>query len=131
MNDFTATELSRMQTAQDAAMQDTCVVLEYSGGATDDYGMPLPAIYTAGDTLACGLDTNPRGEAMSGAQVAMVDARLRLPIGTVLDVRDRIRVTHRFGVAITAETYEILGVPRRGPSGLLVDLKRVTDGSDV
>jgi hypothetical protein len=129
MNEFATAELTRMQATQDAAMQDTCIVMAYSGGAEDDYGMPLPAVYTAGETLACGLNTNPRREAMTGAQVAMVDARLRVPIDTVLDVRDRLRITHRFGVAITDETYEILGVPRRGPSGLLVDLKRVTDGS--
>ena len=49
------------------------------------------------------------------------DALIRLPIDTVLDQRDRIRVVARFGVPQNTEiTYDIAGPPLEGPSGLVV-----------
>jgi hypothetical protein len=130
----TAGQLSHLQAANVAAMWDTCVRVVYDGTATDTYGHPTP-VWTSGAILACGLDnlvgmSSARREVMIGTQVVVIDARLRLPIDTTLDHRDRIRITHRHGVALsTPEVYEIMGEPARGPSGLVVDLRTVTDGS--
>ncbi|MCA9941634.1 MAG: hypothetical protein KC418_23500 [Anaerolineales bacterium] len=118
-------ELTGLQTTQAGHMMDTCVRLVYSS-ALDAYNIPQPT-YTPGDTLACGFNPSPSKEMMN--QVPDVEAVLRLPVGTTLDNRDRLRITYRFGVAVTNEDYEIAGQPRRGPSGLLVPLKKVTDGS--
>ena len=129
MRAFTSDELERMQAAQGDAMQDTCVRLAYGSSSTDDYGMPV-ATYTAGEAMSCGFDPTAKEEAMDGTQVVMTDAKLRLPIGTTLDHRDRIRITHRFGVALASPpTFEIIGEPERGPSGLVLNLRLVTDGS--
>ena len=125
MTGLRAGELTGLQTTQAGHMMDTCVRLVYSS-ALDAYNIPQPT-YTPGDTLACGFNPSPSRELMN--QVPEVEAVLRLSVDTVLDVRDRIRVTQRFGAAVTNEDYEIAGQPRRGPSGLLVPLKKVTDGS--
>ena len=118
-------ELTGLQVTQEGHMMDTCVRLVYAA-ATDAYGIPQPTYTPAATSLACGF--NPSSREMMN-QVPDVEAVLRLPADTVLDNRDRIRITYRFGTAVTNEDYEIAGLPRRGPSGLLVPLKKVTDGS--
>ncbi len=119
-------ELTRLRATQAGHMMDTCLRLVYSA-ATDAYGLPTATYTPAATSLACGLNESPSREMMN--QVPGVEAALRLPAATTLDVRDRIRLTHRFGVAVTAVDYEIAGLPRLGSSGLVVPLKRVTDGS--
>jgi hypothetical protein len=119
---------SRMQHTYDAAMPDTCVRLVYSA-TPDAYGQPSPTWTAAAASLACGYNGKSR-EVMDGAQVVMTDGSLRLPIATVLVNTDRIRLTHRHGVALaTALAYEIIGAPAQGPMGLVVNLRLVTDGS--
>jgi hypothetical protein len=127
MNAFSTTELERMQGAQTGAMQDTCIILQYVAGS-GDYGYGQS--YTTGATVVCGLNHKAR-EVMQDTQVVMTDAVLRLPIATAVDNLDRVKITKRFGVAVTPETYEILGAPERGPSGLVLKLRKVTDGSDA
>lgn len=129
MRAFTSTELSRMQDTQESAMQDTCKVGVYSSGSTDGYGVPNPT-YTYGSALQCGLEHVRPREVQASGQVAVISARLRLPIGTLIATRDRIQVTHRYGAALaSAQVFEIVGPPERGPSGLVVNLMVVTDGS--
>jgi hypothetical protein len=133
MRDFTTDELSRMQTAQQNAMQDTCVILTRTAGAADAYGYPAET-WSAATTTACGIDEHAQDEAMGDGEVVMVDAVIRLPIALdgTFDGSDRVQVTHRFGVALDAAvTYEIMGNPERGPSGLVLNLQKVTDGSDA
>lgn len=128
MRDFSAGELSRMRDVQESAMQDTCVVLAYSSSA-DAYGNPT-ATYTAGSAISCGLELVDPDEEQASGEVPTIDARLRLPMGTTIDERDRIRVTHRYGEALSsAQTFEIEGPVKRGPSGLVLDLRVVDDGT--
>jgi hypothetical protein len=124
-------ELTRLRSAQQAAMMDTVVRLVYREPAVNEYGMAIGE-WADDAELACGYDGKAIKEVMVGTQVVLTDARLRLPIGTTLDNRDRFRVTNRFGeILANPPTYEILGEPRQGPSGLLLDLRLVTDGSDA
>lgn len=126
---FTTAELAGMQATQQSAMMDTCVIEAFSFGLTDEYGKQQP-VYTAGVATACGFDPNRHSEVMEGAQVAIADAQLRLPLATVIDQRDRVKVTHRFGVALSnPDVYEVIGEVARGPSGVVVDMRNVTDGS--
>lgn len=130
VRDFTSTELSRMQDAQEDAMQDMCVRMEYAQGSQDAHGKPAET-WTEGDSLSCGFDPAAKEEAMEGTEVVMTDAVMRLPLDTTLDNRDRLKVTHRFGEELdTAETFEIIGEAERGPSGLVLNLRKVTDGSE-
>jgi hypothetical protein len=127
MKVLSETELSRMQAHAEESMWDACYLLAYAAGNIDDYGKPTPG-WTAGWEIACGYSGKSR-EVMVDAQVVLTDGVLRLPIDTVVDARDRLQLIKRHGEDVTPLTFEILGTPARGPSGLVVNLKLVTDGS--
>ena len=124
MDAFATAELSGMQGTAEESMMDTCFLGVWSSGRADAYGQRVET-WTPGSPFACGF--NPKGgrEVNAGEATPIItDASVRLPIDTALDRKDRVQITHRFGVAITAQTYEIIGEPRRGPSGLQLDLRR-------
>jgi len=120
-------ELGRMRLTQNSAMLDTCVLMIYAEASRDEYNKPTYA-YTDGKTVPCGLSFRTT-ERMGQAQVAAGDAVLRLPIGTEITRLDRLKVTKRHGEPITPITFDIIGEPQRGPSGLVLTLLKVTDGS--
>lgn len=128
---FSMDELARMQAAQADGMQDRCTISHYSAGAVDAYGKPAPAWTADSAATACGLNSSAHREVMDGAQVVVTDAVLRLPIDTVIGARDRITVTQRFGAAITPQYFEVLGEPMRGPSGLRVNLRTLSNPGGV
>lgn len=125
---FSPEQLARMQATQQAHMPDACVIEHFtSGAAQDEHGKVLDD-YVAGYTGPCGINfPAARYEALNGTSEPLVDARLRLPLGTVVNSTDRVRITHRFGVPeLTPQTYEIVGSPGPGPSGLICKVRRVT-----
>lgn len=127
MRHFTTTELARMQGLQESAMQDTCVVLTHQAN-TGDYGYGVPG-YASGVPIPCGFNPKAR-EVMGDTEIALTDGSLRLPLNTAVTNLDRVILTHRFDVQLVpGEVYEIMGVPERGPSGLRLNLRVVTDGS--
>lgn len=127
MRHFTTTELQRFQSEQVSSLMDTCVVLTYVG-VTGDYGYGTPT-YTSGTPIPCGFNGKAR-EVMQDTQVVLTDGSLRLPLETVVTNLDRIALTHRFDVQLVpGELYEILGAPERGPSGMRLNLRIVSDGS--
>lgn len=124
-------DLAAMQCTQVAAMVDVCELLQRTDGTPDAYGMPTPA-YTVVDTVACGLShsqTNSEagGSERRGTQVPIEIRRLRLPADTQVSNIDRVRLAKRFGFSIEPVLYEIVGDPQRGPSGLLVQVRKVTE----
>jgi len=120
---FTAGDLANMQAAQTAAMQDTCVIQSYAR-TLDSYGSPA-VTYTDGSAIACGVEmTSGRENRRTDLTAERIDATIRLPIATSIKATDRIKVTHRYGVA-AAQVYEVVGEVRRGPSGLRVDVLAV------
>lgn len=128
MRAFTATELARLRATQEAAMQDVCVVQAYSS-EPDEYGNPT-VTYTDGDEIACGLWPLSPSEKQGTGEVPEITARVRLPITTTVGTHDRIEVLQRFGEELTtAQVFEVVGPERRGPSGLVVDLRLVDDGT--
>ncbi len=126
MRKFTADELERMRDTQDAAMQDLAWVLRYSS-MTDGYGLP-EGVYARAFEVVCGLELVDPAEMQGTGEVPVIDARLRLPIETVVDERDRIEVTERYGEVLgTSQVFEIEGPVERGPSGLVLKLRTVDD----
>jgi len=124
MRKLTAVELSRMQANQVESLMDTCVIQVYSE-TIDSYGQPT-ATYTDESAIDCGLNMNSgRENWRTDMTVTRIDATLRLPLETIIKSTDRVKVTHRFGAAITAIVFEVIGAIRRGPSGLSVDLLQV------
>jgi hypothetical protein len=122
---FDATILSRLRTTQESAMQDTCQIGAYDY-VEDGYGNPTPQ-YTYGSALSCGFQHVRPREVQGSGEVPVIDARVRLPIATTIDERDRVKITHRYGEALaTAQVFDIVGPMERGPSGLQINLKLVT-----
>lgn len=125
MRKFTAGELAKQEGTQTGSLQDTCIIQVYAL-VIDDYGGETPT-YTDGAALDCGLNMSPSRETRrADMNIERIDATLRLPLNTTIKTTDRVKMTHRFGVAITALVFEVTGAVRRGPSGLQVDLQAVT-----
>ena len=132
MRVFTSDELSRMRGTQDGAMQDQCVIQRYVAAQADDYGLGGQPSYSADAPIACGFKPASVHEIMDSTQVAVKAAELRLPIDTVIDNRDRIQITERFGeTLLSPDVYRIIGQPKRGPSGLVLQLDTVTESSVI
>lgn len=124
-NAFSVDELAEMQVAQVAHYNDTCQVGTYSE-TQDSFGYPSPG-WTYGAVIECGF--NPKGgweRASADKTVLKSDASVRLPIGTVIGPKDMVKIISRFGSTLSpSETFQVLSLPMRGPSGLLVDLVRL------
>ena len=132
MRAFTPGELTGLQATQEGAMQDTCQLLRRSSSTVDDFNRPVE-VWTVVAAYVCGYEPLQREEGMEETEVGQLDARLRLPLAveSELDSDDRLKITKRFGVTLSAPpTLDIVGLARRGPSGLVLDLRLVTDGSD-
>ena len=126
MDPFTPEEIAGLRATQESAMQDRCVLWRWAG-VTDGYG-DVTASYTPElPEIACGLGWRESIESPDADKtVERWSMMLRLPIGTVLDPRDRVQVTARFGIIeSTPIVYELAGEPATGPSGLRVPIKRV------
>lgn len=133
---FSPGELAMMQATQTAHMQDEGVVYTYAPTTVDAYNLPV-AVYTANCCTACGFKP-ATNEVQRSGEVALVNAQLRLPISTVIGEHDLFLLTKRYGVAltdtskvngssVTGQLFAVFGPAERGPSGLVVELKQVTE----
>ena len=125
MNSFRNEELERMKATQEAGMMDLCIFMRYSE-TPDSINHPTPTWTDDATTTICGLDPTG-GNEQRGNNRTMVrwDAKLRVPLGTTFDLRDRVRIILRFGKPCTAITYEVSGPADVGPSGMVVPLMKV------
>jgi hypothetical protein len=125
---FSTAELAEMRTAQQAHMMDTAVVQTFSASTADSWGIPADS-YSDGSAVYCGFNNKAGIETQGEGEVVQYDATVRLPIGTAVTESDRIKITKRHGTTLsTPLIFEIVRL-RRGPSGLLLELEQVTDGS--
>lgn len=125
---FSRGELDDMRDVQEAHMMDTCLIAEPTK-TTNESNLPVASYdWDEAEQSICGFDPSPSQELLD--QVPNSEAVNRMPIDTVISNEAYIRITKRFGETIDPLTYQVIGSPRRGPSGLLVWLVSVTDGSD-
>lgn len=130
MNQLSTTELSRMRVAAETSMFDRCVIGRWLPDGVDELNRPKYNWQDENEFTECGFKVVRNKEAMDGAEIVMVDAELRLPFDTVLDRRDRIRLTHRLGEFLLAErqpTYKIVGDPMHGHGAIKVSLVLETE----
>ena len=106
-------------------MHDRCRILRWSG-TLDAIGATVVTWTPDADEVRCGLGWAPRREAPDTDKTTVRgDYVLRLPSGTVIDARDRVQITTRFGEPLAApEVYDVDGDPAVGPSGIVVGLVR-------
>ena len=123
-----ANDLAAMRGVYGDSLHDTCTIGTHSqttaNGRTRD-------VWTDGAATTCGYKPEPGSERTEQWGTSMVvlryDATLRLPLGTTITYEDRVTITHRYGTALgTAITLEVVGRPRQGPLGLVVDLREVS-----
>ena len=127
---FNAADLAALRATQTTHMFDQCRVLRHSKGARLPLGDRVDVWTADADATPCGYSASSR-EAQDGDNIVLSDGVMRLPHTVTLHTPDRLRLTHRFGELLAAHiTFEVLGVPMPGPSGLVCKVKRVTDGSD-
>ena len=124
-------ELSCLRADYAATLPDTCQ-LGTRSTSQNSIGEPVPS-FSYGVAVACALqqDATKGGQrreyTTADGVVVRADALLRLPSGTTLAAESVVKVTHRYGVALTtALSYEVVGVPAEGPSGIVAALRAVT-----
>jgi hypothetical protein len=106
-------------------MADVCSILT-RGISTDGYGDEVET-FSPGSAVICGFKATSKREVQEQGQIVMAEAELRLPIGTAVTSKDRVRLTYRLGTLLASPVdYEVIGHPYQGPSGLLLTLRRVT-----
>lgn len=124
---FVAADLTALREAQDGHMLDTGNLQPITVTA-DTFGQQVETWPSNSTAIACGLDMRP-GSERHGIEKTVVeyDATVRLPLSTAPDLRDRFRVTKRFGETLgTSLVFNIVAPIQRGPSGVRLLLKRVT-----
>ncbi len=129
---FTTKELGTFQSTQESAMQDTCIIANPST-TEDGYNWPVETWnFANGTESVCGYKPTTKPEGQADTQVAMFDAVVRLPLSreSLITSTTRVKITKRYGVTLTTQPiYKVISGAERGPSGLVVKLERVTDGS--
>jgi len=125
MQALSTDELAAMQETAEGSFFDECYPLRRTS-EDNDFGEPEDTWTPEDDPIECGFEPGaPLTRIGSVVAVTEVDAVLRVPIDTDLDLDDRVRISKRHGVAVTAEDFRVFSKPRRGPSALIMDLKRV------
>lgn len=134
---FSAAQLAMMQGVQERHMQDEGWVYTYDPTAVNAYNLPVAAYTKASRATVCGFEPTANEVQRSG-EVGTIDGKLRLPLDTAINEHDLFLLTKRYGVAltdtsvindeaVTGQLYSVFGPPERGPSGLVVNLKSVTE----
>lgn len=123
---FTAADLTAMRAAQVGHMLDVGNVQPVTV-VKDTMGQMVETWSSNSADIVCGLDMRSGSERHStNNTVVEYDATVRVPLTTVVDIRDRFRVTKRFGETLgEALVYDIVSPPQRGPTAIRLLLRRV------
>lgn len=123
---LSTTQLAQMRTAHAVLMGDTCQIGTYAAGTADAHGH-VAGSYTYATAIDCGFEWKGANEAHTAAMsTAQADAMLRVPHTTSVAVRDRVKLTYRYGTGVTDQVFEVVGVAQRGPTASLLFLRQVT-----
>jgi len=81
--------------------------------------------FTTGSAITCGFRyANSSDVRRPDLFPLIVDAVIRLPWDTVVSELDRVKLTKRYGIALTTpEVYDLVGIPMLGPAGKVANLK--------
>jgi len=116
-------EREKMKAEAEAHMPDRCKRLKYSG--TVNKVADTVKTYTEQEkTLICGIEWKIGTKTTTELTTVVFDAVLRLPIGTEIDERDRVKITSNRGEPVDW-VYEITTPITPGISALRCGIKRV------
>ena len=127
-NTLTAADLVIMRAAQTQSLMDTCVVQTQSV-TVDTYGQGIET-FTDGSAIACRFVPSNRVAASevnrTTSTITITPATVRLPLGTTVTPKDRVKITKRFGETLgTALIFGVDAVSTQGPTCITVTLKDV------
>ena len=126
---FTAAELTGMRDVQESFMADACQIGTVTN-SQNDMGEIVPGTPSYAAETVCGLQMTGGLQSAerrtSDGTIVSADATLRLPHDAVITDTSVVKITKRFGEAITPMVYEVMGVPAVGPSGIVCYLLAVT-----
>ena len=113
-------------------MQDTLQIGTGTGGRASFGNAPGATTWAYDDTnpVRCFVDSAKSGEVKDGTEVTITDAEIRVPLGSSITAKSRVKVTHRFRETLdTPEIYAVIGAPKNGRSSMVLNCKRVTGES--
>jgi len=111
---ISANDLTGLRADQTDALWDTCIVQAWSGTA-NAYG-ELVETYTDGSAMACRFVASSGSESHKANMTTVtMPALVRLPLGTTVTAKDRVKITKRFGE--TLATALVFGVEDDGIAG--------------
>lgn len=117
MRKIVPTEITRIEATAENTFFDECTVDAYSE-TYDSYGDILKS-WIPGSGIECGFQALNGTETIRGEIVVTnLDAKIRLPIDTVISSQDRITINKRNGVVISGIQYGVENISR-GVSCLL------------
>lgn len=118
-----------LTTIAEETMFDTGQVLKYSSPGNDAYRIPGKS-WTAQTAIKCGYTMGAPAELMVKSSVPFRKSKVRVPLGTEVESRDRFRLTHRNGRELDPTIdFKIIGDPLQGIGNLVLYVEQVTDGS--
>jgi hypothetical protein len=125
---FSDVELDGLRLVQQEHMPDTCLIGRRQ--STRNQLNERVDTWAWGAPQPCGLGpsrTFLNEDRTAEMTVTRDDRELRLPQSCDIDAECRIRITHRYGRALVSpDEFDVQGNPHVGPSGLVVNLRRVT-----
>lgn len=123
MQPIGADELAGLQAGGESTMLDQCRI-EYHDrtGPVDNHGKPTK-VPVAPVTKRCGFRPGGGREVQNGSERSVSDASIRLPVGTEIDNLDVIVLTQRFGRPVPEQRYNVIGMPRYGPTAIILTLQ--------
>ncbi len=125
MSGLNTEDLAYLRATHEEMLPDKCIICPYTLGEQSDRGKLIESWPETADEIACGLDTQRATEVMlSDKTVIKAHGRIRLPYGTSVDARDRIKITERYGTDDSV-LYEVVGPAMKGVSGVLVNVVKV------
>ncbi len=123
MSLLTTADMEALRTCQTGGMHDWCVVQSFAESQDSTSGQ-VSHVFTDGLPVACGFDPGGGRELRELDKTTTVTfAMLRLPWGTTVEERDRIKLLTRSGETLsTPVVYRISAPPQRGITGVLLQL---------
>ena len=123
---LSTSQLAQMRSMHAGLMGDTCQIGTFSAGTADTFGQ-VKGSYSYATAIACGFEWKGSSEAHTTILTQLsADAMLRVPHTTSIAVRDRVKLTIRYGTDITDVVFEVAGIAQRGPTATLVALRQVS-----
>ena len=126
---LTASELDWMRDTQQDTMQDLGYIQDYGPTVTD--GEEIEAWTERSDAVPVGVRMKSSEEIRKPNMTTdRIDGTLRLPLGTQISNRDRVRIVQRYSQDITALVVSVVGSPREYSSMVKVDFEIVEPGDN-